>query len=132
MFLLDIIKAIGVGILLIPFTVISIICLKKTKKTALNDGLLWASLFLIFHLAFIIAPAGILLAAYFDKGMNFVLIVIGSLFLVINSYYLYEKFIKKTFIVTINSELYSQLQKISQDENKSIKDIINNKIKYIS
>lgn len=63
-------------------------------------------LFLIFHLAFIIAPAGILLAAYFDKGMNFVLIVIGSLFLVINSYYLYEKFIKKTFIVTINSELY--------------------------
>ncbi len=43
MFLLDIIKAIGVGILLIPFTVISIICLKKTKKTALNDGLLWAS-----------------------------------------------------------------------------------------
>ncbi|MDA3477406.1 MULTISPECIES: hypothetical protein [Acinetobacter calcoaceticus/baumannii complex] len=132
MFLLDIIKAIGVGILLIPFTVISIICLKKTKKTALNDGLLWASLFLIFHLAFIIAPAGILLAAYFDKGMNFVLIVIGSLFLVINSYYLYEKFIKKTFIVTINSELYSQLQKISQDENKSIKDIINNKIKDIS
>ncbi|MCP9173996.1 hypothetical protein [Acinetobacter baumannii] len=132
MFLLDIIKAIGVGILLIPFTVISIICLKKTKKTALNHGLLWASLFLIFHLAFIIAPAGILLAAYFDKGMNFVLIVIGSLFLVINSYYLYEKFIKKTFIVTINSELYSQLQKISQDENKSIKDIINNKIKDIS
>lgn len=132
MFLLDIIKAIGVGILLIPFTVISIICLKKTKKTALNDGLLWASLFLIFHLAFIIVPAGILLAAYFDKGMNFVLIVIGSLFLVINSYYLYEKFIKKTFIVTINSELYSQLQKISQDENKSIKDIINNKIKDIS
>ncbi|WP_284088237.1 hypothetical protein [Acinetobacter pittii] len=132
MFLLDIIKAIGVGILLIPFTVISIICLKKTKKTALNDGLLWASLFLIFHLAFIIAPAGILLAAYFDKGMNFVLIVIGSLFLVINSYYLYEKFIKKTFIVTINSELYSQLQKISKDENKSIKDIINNKIKDIS
>ncbi|MDA3451477.1 hypothetical protein SAMN02799632_03624 [Acinetobacter pittii] len=126
------IAAIGVGILLIPFTVISIICLKKTKKTALNDGLLWASLFLIFHLAFIIAPAGILLAAYFDKGMNFVLIVIGSLFLVINSYYLYEKFIKKTFIVTINSELYSQLQKISQDENKSIKDIINNKIKDIS
>lgn len=43
-------------------------------------------LFLIFHLAFIIAPAGILLAAYFDKGMNFVLIVIGSLFLVINGF----------------------------------------------
>ncbi len=132
MFLLDIIKAIGVGILLIPFTVISIICLKKTKKTALNDGLLWASLFLIFHLAFIIAPAGILLAAYFDKGMNFVLIVISSLFLVINSYYLYEKFIKKTFIITINSELYSQLHKMSQDENKSIKSIIINKIKDIS
>ncbi|EKU52425.1 hypothetical protein APD05_13685 [Acinetobacter nosocomialis] len=104
----------------------------ELTQNNLQARLLWASLFLIFHLAFIIAPAGILLAAYFDKGMNFVLIVIGSLFLVINSYYLYEKFIKKTFIVTINSELYSQLQKISQDENKSIKDIINNKIKDIS
>lgn len=132
MLLLDIIKAIGVGILLIPFTIISIICLKKTKKTALNDGLLWASLFLIFHLAFILAPAGILLAAYFDKGMSFFLIAISSFFLVISSYYLYEKFIKKTFIITINSELYSQLQKISQDEKKSMKDIINNKIRDIS
>lgn len=118
MFLLDIIKAIGVGFLLIPFTIISIICLKKTKQTALNDGLLWAILFLIFHLTFILAPAGILLAAYFDKGISFFIISVSSFFLVISSYYLYEKFIKKTFIITIDSELYSQIQKISQDEKK--------------
>ena len=119
------------GFLLIPFTIISIICLKKTKKTALNDGLLWASLFLIFHLAFILAPTGILLAAYLDKGMSFFLISISSFFLVISSYFIYEKFIKKTFIITIDSELYSQIQKMSQDEKKSMKNIINNKIRNI-
>ncbi len=126
--LFDLIQAIGIGFLIIPFIFISIASVKKAKKLALNEGILWAIFFILINIAFISAPLLILLGAY-SKSTLFFFTSISSTFLATGSFFIYEKYIKRTFIIRVEKTLYDKLHHQAKDKKTDIKSIISDKIK---
>lgn len=95
----------------------------------LNDGLFLALLFFIGHVTFILAPIGILVAAYLDKGIIFFNIAVGTSIFIISSYFIYEKFIKRTFLITVDHDLYYHLYHQAKKKKTHIKELIHKRIK---
>ncbi|MDA3493549.1 MULTISPECIES: hypothetical protein [Acinetobacter] len=126
--LFDLTQAIGVGFLIIPFIFISIVFVKKAKKLARNEGISWAIFFSLMNIAFISAPLLILLGAY-SKSALFFFTSISSTFLAISTFFIYEKYMKRTFILRVDKTLYDKLYHQAKDQKTNIKSIIYDKIR---
>lgn len=126
--LFDLIQAIGIGFLIIPFIFISIASVKKAKNLALNEGILWAIFFILMNIVFISAPLLILLGAY-SKSALFFLTSISSTLLATGTLFIHEKYMKRTFILRVDKTLYDKLYHQAKDQKTNIKSIIYDKIR---
>lgn len=126
---LDYLKYMGVGLVLIPFFLVSKALMIKTKNEFKNYGFGFASIFLEINITFILAPVGILLAIYLDKGMNALLIVFLVLSLALLGSYFYDKIIKRIFIIRIDEETFYALYHRAKNEGISVKALIAGRIR---
>ncbi|HHV4090803.1 MULTISPECIES: hypothetical protein [Klebsiella pneumoniae complex] len=126
---LDYLKYIGVGLILIPFTLISIAIMIKTRNEFKDSGIGFAALFLTLHITLFLAPLGILIATYFDKGAGALLVTSLTFLLILSSVYIYERLIKLTFVIRIDKETFYVLYHRAKDDGVSIKDLIMERVK---
>lgn len=126
---LDYLKYMGVGLVLIPFFLVSIAVMIKTKNEFKNSGLGFAVFFLAIHITLFLAPAGILLSIYLDKGTGALLITSLTLLFILSGAYVYDRIIKRTFVIRIDEETYYVLYHRAKDDGVSIKDLIVGKVK---
>ncbi|MGP3135414.1 hypothetical protein ACTVM3_14860 [Serratia nematodiphila] len=126
---LDYLKYMGVGLVLIPFFLVSKAVMKKTRNEFKNSGLGFAAFFLAVHIMLFLAPVGILLATYIDKGTSALLIASLTFLLILAGAYVYDKIIKRTFVIRIDEETFYVLYHRAKDDGVSIKDLIVGRIK---
>ncbi|MBZ7517916.1 MULTISPECIES: hypothetical protein [Klebsiella] len=101
----------------------------KTKNEFKNSGLGFAVLFLAVHITLFLAPVGILLATYFDKGTGALLIASLTFLLILSGAYVYDRIIKRTFVIRIDEETFYILYHRAKDDGVSIKDLIVERVK---
>ncbi|GEM_PF-714222 len=126
---LDYLKYIGIGLVLIPLLLVSKAIFIKTKNEFKNYGFVFATIFLVINITFFLAPVGILLAIYLDNGMYAFLI--SSLFplLALIGSYIYDRFIKLTFVIRIDEETFYVLNHRAKDEGISVKALITGRVR---
>lgn len=81
-------------------------------------------LFLSVYITLFLAPVGIILAIYFDEGTGALPIASLTFFLILSGVYVYDRIIKRTFVIRIDEEKFYILDHRAKDEGASIKDII--------
>ncbi|MCU5775249.1 hypothetical protein N5923_22930 [Erwiniaceae bacterium BAC15a-03b] len=126
---LDYLKYMGVGLILIPFFLVSKAVMIKTRNEFKKSGLGFAAFFLAVHIALFLAPVGILLASYFDKGTGVLLITSLTFLLILSGAYVYDRIIKRTFVIRIDEETFYILYHRAKDDGVSIKDLIVDRVK---
>ncbi|WCG82245.1 hypothetical protein [Pectobacterium sp. A5351] len=126
---LDYLKYMGVGLIMIPFFLVSIAVMIKTRNKFKNSGLGFSTFFLAVHLTLFLAPLGILLATYFDKGTGALLIASLTFLLILSGAYVYDRIIKRTFVIRIDEETFYVLYHRAKDDGVSIKDLIVGRVK---
>ncbi|HHL2731340.1 TPA: hypothetical protein ACQ4J9_004036 [Yersinia enterocolitica] len=126
---LDYLKYMGVGLVLIPFYLVSKAVMIKTRNEFNNSGLGSAAFFLAIHIILFLAPVGILLATYIDKRTSALLIASLTFLLILAGAYLYDRIIKRTFVIRIDEETFYVLYHRAKDDGVSIKDLIVDRVK---
>ncbi|EGL0867602.1 hypothetical protein ACTBAE_004199 [Klebsiella variicola] len=126
---LDYLKYMGVGLVLIPFFLISKTVMIKTRNEFKNSGFGSAVFFLAVHIMLFLAPVGILLATYIDKGTSALLIASLTFLLILAGAYVYDRIIKRTFVIRIDEETFYALYHRAKDDGVSIKDLIVGRVK---
>ena len=121
---LDYLKYIGVGLILIPFFLVSIAIMVKMRNEFKNSGLGFAVLFLTGNIVLFLAPVGILLASYFDKGAGALIISFLTFLLILSGAYVYDRIIKRTFVIRIDEPTFYMLYHRAKEDGVSIKDLI--------
>lgn len=101
----------------------------KTRNEFKNSGLGFATLFLAGHIILFLAPVGILLATYIDKGTIALLIASLTFLLILAGTYLYDRIIKRTFVIRIDEETFYVLYHQAKDDGVSVKDLIVDRVK---
>lgn len=128
---LDYLKYMGVGLVLIPFFFVSIAIMTKTKNEFKDSGLGFAVFFLTIHITLFLAPVGILIATYFDKGMGALLIASLTFLIILSAAYIYDRIIKLTFVIRIDEETFYVLYHQAKDDGVPIKDLIVSRIREV-
>lgn len=126
---LDYLKYMGIGLVLIPFFLVSKAIMIKTSNEFKNRGLGSATSFLAVNIMLFLAPVGILLATYIDKGTSASLISSLTFFFILAGAYIYDSIIKRTFIIRIDEETFHELYHRAKDDGVSIKDLIVDRVK---
>ncbi|MEI7216841.1 hypothetical protein WCT79_07450 [Pectobacterium carotovorum] len=126
---LDYLKYMGVGLIMILFFLVSIAVMIKMRNEFKNNGLGFAAFFLAVHITLFLAPVGIILAIYFDKGTGALLIASLTFLLILSGAYVYDRIIKRTFLIRIEEETFYVLYHRAKDDGVSIKDLIVGRIK---
>ncbi|MGZ0753318.1 hypothetical protein [Kluyvera sichuanensis] len=121
---LDYLKYIGVGLILIPFFLVSKAIMIKTRNEFKNSGLGFAVLFLTVNITLFLAPVGIILASYFDKGAVALIISFLTFLLILSGAYVYDRIIKRTFVIRIDESTFYMLYHRAKEDGVSIKDLI--------
>ncbi|MCA6941208.1 hypothetical protein LF927_08430 [Pectobacterium polaris] len=126
---LDYLQYIGSGLVLIPFFLVSKAVMIKTKNEFKNYGFSFAAIFLAINIILFLAPVGIILAIYLDKGMNALLIVSFISLLALSGSYVYDRIIKRTFVIRIDEETFYVLYHRAKDEGVSVKELITGRVR---
>ena len=121
---LDYLKYIGVGLILIPFFLVSKAVMLKTKNEFKYRGLGFAVCFLMVNIIFFLAPVGILLSSYFDNGTGALIISFLTFLLLLSGAYVYDKIIKRTFCIRIDEKTFYKLHHRAKDDGVPIKFLI--------
>ena len=127
--MLDSLKYIGSGLVLVPLFLISKAVLIKTIKELKNDGLVFAAIFVAINIIFLLAPVGFLIAIYFDSGTNALLISSLVCLLTLSGSCIYNRLIKRTFVISIDKETFKMLYHCAKDEGISVKELIASRVR---
>lgn len=84
---------------------------------------------LALHITLFLAPVGILLAIYFDRGTGALLIASLTFLLILSGAYVYDRIIKRTFVIRIDEKTFYILYHRAKDDGVSIKDLIVDRVK---